>query len=370
MTLAKIFLSKLRLFEGRPDLAARGRYTIASDVDREVVDLFFARVMGDDAAVVTADNAEQLQALCNELGFSGFDEEIRAVLGSDDMAKRFHMEIRKRFDGHDVRIEEQGLKLAQFGDALGRLEKRVNEIASQLAVIPSIEQRLSEVLRAVREEFPERFRAVEEFRRNDVQEAVAEARREVGALRKDVEQLRSKVGEKASAADAAALSAEVARVKKAEAKPAQGKRATKTVAEKDQRESCDKCFLGIHVGRAEGLVCDVKMGGLDTYVRFEIEGRKGKIKSMVVQNSFDPIYDDDVAVESPNPESDILVITVVSKEVGRDKEICDEVKIPVKDFLPIGKSEERVLHLKKKKKDVGTLYLSFRSKEEGRRWWW
>ena len=61
----KIVLGKLRLFEGRPDLAAKGRYSITSDVDREVVDAFFARVMGDKTEAVTEDNAEQLRALCD-----------------------------------------------------------------------------------------------------------------------------------------------------------------------------------------------------------------------------------------------------------------------------------------------------------------
>ena len=102
----KMFLGKLRLFEGRPDLAAKGRYTIASGVDREVVDAFFARVMGDETEAVTADNAEQLRALCDELGFSGFDGEIRAVMGGDVMTKRFRVEVRERLDGHDVRLEE------------------------------------------------------------------------------------------------------------------------------------------------------------------------------------------------------------------------------------------------------------------------
>ena len=42
--------------------------------------------MGDEATgVVTADNAEQLRALCDELGLSGFDGEICAVLGGDIM---------------------------------------------------------------------------------------------------------------------------------------------------------------------------------------------------------------------------------------------------------------------------------------------
>ena len=132
--LPKIFLGKLR-----PDLAAKGRYAITSDVDPEVVDLFFARVMGDETEVVTADNAEQLQALCDELGFSGFDGEIRAVLGDDVMTRKIRVEIRERLEDQDVRLEDQDLRLWDFWEALGTLDERVNEIASQLQVVlPSI----------------------------------------------------------------------------------------------------------------------------------------------------------------------------------------------------------------------------------------
>ena len=57
--------------------------------------------------------------------------------------------------------------------------------------------------------------------RSDVEGAAAETKREAGALREDgggVERLRSEVGEMASAADVAALSEEVARLKEAEAR--------------------------------------------------------------------------------------------------------------------------------------------------------
>ena len=59
----------------RPDLAAKGLYAITSDVGREVDEVFFARLMGDEAGVVTADNAEQLRALCDELGRRRHDKE-------------------------------------------------------------------------------------------------------------------------------------------------------------------------------------------------------------------------------------------------------------------------------------------------------
>ena len=80
---AKSLLGQMGLFASDPKLISAGEYTIESDVDLEVVDLLFARVMGDEIGEVTPENAEQLRALCRELGFTGFKEEIRAVLGDD-----------------------------------------------------------------------------------------------------------------------------------------------------------------------------------------------------------------------------------------------------------------------------------------------
>ena len=181
-----IFLSRLRLLKGRPELAAAGKYTITTDVDRDVVDFFFARVMGDEKPVVTVGNAEQLQALSNELGFTGFEDEIRAVLSGDSKASKDLVTLRGRVDRHDVIIEE--------------LQRRVLELERQRECPEKVERR------------------VEETRQNDVQGEIAEAKREAGDLRKDVQRLRSEVSGKASAADVAALSNEVARLKQAEAK--------------------------------------------------------------------------------------------------------------------------------------------------------
>ena len=179
----KIFWNRLGLLQRWPDVAAAGRYTITSDVDREVVDLFFARVMGDEQAVVTVQNAEQLRALGNELGFTGFDDEIRAVLGGDSKARKDFVTLRGRVDRHDVIIEE--------------LQRRVLELERQRGC-------------------PEQ---AENIRRNDVEREIAEA---TSTLREDVQQLRSEISGKASAVDVAALSDEVARLKDAEAKHAQG----------------------------------------------------------------------------------------------------------------------------------------------------
>ena len=43
--------------------------------------------------------------------------------------------------------------------------------------------------------------------------------------------------------------------------------------------------------------------------------------------------------------------------------MCDPVEIPVKDFLPVGKKENRVIDLKRRKKAAGKLYLGFESQD-------
>ena len=179
----RIFLNKLGLFQRQPKLLTEDRYTIACNVDPKVVDLFFVRVMGDETAVPTAETAEQLRALCDELGFSGFDNEIRAVLGGDRTS------MRGRVDSHVI-IEE--------------LQRRVLELERQIR-----EQRVVERVEAV------------ERRVNDVEGAVAEARRETGALREDVAQLRMNVSDRTSSVDVRALSDETAPLEEVE-----GRRAT------------------------------------------------------------------------------------------------------------------------------------------------
>ena len=109
-----------RLMQRRPDLVAKGRYTITSDVRREVFDLFFARVMGNKTAVATAENAEQLRALCDELGFAGLDDEIRALLGGDGQGRR------------DLIIKERKRQLLS-GKDLGDARREANALREDAA---------------------------------------------------------------------------------------------------------------------------------------------------------------------------------------------------------------------------------------------
>ena len=179
----KKLLSELRLFQERPDLVAAGRYAITSAVDPEVVDLFFGRVGGDTEKVVTAENAEQLRALCDELGFSGFDDEIRAVLGGNWEARKDLVCLRDRVDRHDVLLEE--------------LHRRVLELDRQLREQRAVVQRVEAVERRVEE-----IRDLDVRGRGEVAksvdarvESVSRLRDEVSALKGSESQLRSDLGD-------------------------------------------------------------------------------------------------------------------------------------------------------------------------------
>ena len=118
-------LHEFQLFERQPSLKAQREYTIESDVDPEVVDLFFARVMGDKAQVVTAKNWKQLRALSDELGFSGFDEEIRAA----NTTARI-IEVCEQIDDHDMILSEILALLRPLQARVDAVEKKV-ELARQ-----------------------------------------------------------------------------------------------------------------------------------------------------------------------------------------------------------------------------------------------
>ena len=125
-----MFLNTLGLFQRQPKLLAENRYAIACNVDPKVVDLFFVRVMGDETAVPTA---EQLRALCDELGFSGFDE-IRAVLGGDRTSIRGRVdsviieELHRRVLELELQIREQ-----RVVERVETVERRVNDVEGAAA---------------------------------------------------------------------------------------------------------------------------------------------------------------------------------------------------------------------------------------------
>ena len=192
-SIPKSFLTKLNLFNSKPELIAKGRYAIKTDVHPDVFDLFMTRVLGAKSDVgVTSENAEQLRELCDELGFSGFDDEIRAVLGSGDWKVRKDLvSVKVRVDRHDVLIEQ--------------LERRVLDLERRLQEVPARVEAVEKHLEMADEKLTE-------LQNNDLSD--------------DVAQLRRDVKDRASAADVTALSEELSRLKGAEASIAHEKEAT------------------------------------------------------------------------------------------------------------------------------------------------
>ena len=112
----KTFLTKLSLFKTKPELVGTGRYAIQSDVDPDVFAMFMTRLYGGETEKVTPANADQLRALCDELGFSGFDEELRAVQAAagDWRVRKDLVCVRGRVERHDVLLEQLQLRVLEL----------------------------------------------------------------------------------------------------------------------------------------------------------------------------------------------------------------------------------------------------------------
>ena len=195
----KSLLTKLDLFKRKPELIGTGRYAIQSDVDPSVFAMFMTRLWGGDTEPVTPENAEQLRALCDELGFSGFDDELRAVQAAagDWRVRKDHVCVRGRVDRHDVLLEQLQRRVFE-------LERRLEAVQQVPARFKSVESRLATV-----QEVSTRFKSVES-RLEATERGLDELRRKDG----DVARLRREVSERARAADLAALSEEVSRLKR------------------------------------------------------------------------------------------------------------------------------------------------------------
>ena len=204
LRLPRSLLSKLQLFESKPELINAGKYSIKSDVAPDIVDLFFGRVGGDMTAVVTPENAEQLRALCDELEFSGFDDEIRSVLGSDRKTQKDLMGLRGRIDRHDLLLEE--------------LQRRVLELERQLREQPKVPENVEAVERHLKRRLERhldhRVKETERAVREEIQRLDPTGR--VSEVASAVAELQREMSGRASAEAVQALSDQIARLKRQE----------------------------------------------------------------------------------------------------------------------------------------------------------
>ena len=76
--LPKSELDRLSLFKKRPELLEKDTYMIQSNVSLDVLDRLMSRCYGVESKEAgTEEEMEQLKALCDELGFSAFQDEVR-----------------------------------------------------------------------------------------------------------------------------------------------------------------------------------------------------------------------------------------------------------------------------------------------------
>lgn len=125
---ARILLEGLPLFQKTPALLDSGAYTIKSNVDQDIVEMVLARLSGDWRQTVTKQNVNQLKTLCDELGFCGFDDEIRAALNGLDPSVGIHPtvmnldeNVQKDLAKMKTRVDRHDILLAQLsGEVHGK----------------------------------------------------------------------------------------------------------------------------------------------------------------------------------------------------------------------------------------------------------
>ena len=141
VTLSNTKVSELGLFKSNPNLLQRGRYTVTSNIRLETLEYFVTRLDGDaKPGGVTPDNAKELQLLCDELGFTGLNAEIRAVVGDEKSAMRRDLILmRDRMDRQEVvleRLQRQVLEIERQLKAQGPPggeEKDTSELATEVS---------------------------------------------------------------------------------------------------------------------------------------------------------------------------------------------------------------------------------------------
>ena len=225
-------LEKFDRLSKHPELINSDTYNVRSKVSPEVLALFLARVCGTESTEsVTEKNADELWDLCDELGFSGFDDELRTVLGDgSSVHRRDVIALRNLVDRQNVVLEE--------------LRRRQTALERQLQMQRDLSLRVT----ALRAEVTEL--------RSEVQELHVSLRR--AALRDDAQELSRETGEKSSATDAKVLCVEAEqclKTKDNDGKPTQMEMNGKAPSIEDPDEQLNGIITKL-TNECGGNVCD------------------------------------------------------------------------------------------------------------------
>ena len=127
-------LGKLRLFQDHPELLASDSYELRSKANMGILNTFFQRVYDEQAVVqVTEANFSGLWALCRELGFSGFDAELKAFENSEENhSNRDILSLKMRVETHEAVLGEHESRLDELERKLQQLlEKTLSSSAAE-----------------------------------------------------------------------------------------------------------------------------------------------------------------------------------------------------------------------------------------------
>ena len=125
----KDFLQTFGLFKRRPELLEADEYKVTAKASQAILDMVLGRVYGKkETGKVTDENVWELKALCDELGFGGFEAEVQAVLGdNDERLRREILCLKDRLRGHDVMLEQ--LREKPQWEVILALQRQVAELA-------------------------------------------------------------------------------------------------------------------------------------------------------------------------------------------------------------------------------------------------
>ena len=167
-------MEKCSLYRDDPALRQSGTYVIKADVSPDVFTAFVSKATNEGADVkVTEDNIDALKALCEELGFHGFDAEFQAFgLKTQDAALKRDVCLLME-DMQEYKVVVEGIK-----HEIGNFRAQLDGLRGQLL------EEVNESARHMREE----FRALFEGLRQEVRDL----REELGWVRQSSDEQRGK----------------------------------------------------------------------------------------------------------------------------------------------------------------------------------
>lgn len=127
----------------------------------------------------------------------------------------------------------------------------------------------------------------------------------------------------------------------------------------EQSYNPQRGHLKIHVYDGKKLKKMDAVGKSDPYMSFELKDRKkSKIKTQIISNTLDPIWNQDLILDVPDVKKDVLVVNLWDEDIKNDDRMMNEQEIPLSS-VPIGQKQEFNEGIKLKKKDAGTLHYEY-----------